>query len=234
MSVASRRKEKQDATRHANAHKRKVQKKSWTRRFLPLIVILGAAILLAGIISLFSNTGSTSTGGNSAKYPYQVGQPGAGSIAPAIHLTKTDGGTFDLSAYKGKSVLLFFQEGLACQACWDQLKDMENKKSEFHALGIDTFVNITSDPMSALQQKAKDEQYTSLVVADPTLEVSRAYHTTDYGMHPDANGHSFVLVGPDGRIHWRGDYGGAPNYTMYVPIDTLIADIKGGSHGSTN
>jgi Peroxiredoxin len=234
MSVASRRKEKQDSIKHTNAHKRKIQKKSWVRRFLPLFVILGlgAAILLLNIIPSLNNTGNA--GGNAAKYPYQVGQPGVGSIAPAIHLTKTDGGTFDLSTYKGKSVLLFFQEGLACQACWDQLKDMENKKSEFQALGIDTFVNITSDPMSALQQKAKDEQYTSLVVADPTLEVSQAYHTTDYGMHPGANGHSFVVVGPDGRIRWRGDYGGAPNYTMYVPIDTLIADIKGGSHGSTN
>ena len=40
------------------------------------------------------------------------------------------------------------------------------------------------------------------------------------------NGHTFVLVGPDGVIQWRADYGGAPNYTMYVPGAQLLDDLR--------
>jgi hypothetical protein len=41
------------------------------------------------------------------------------------------------------------------------------------------------------------------------------------------DGHSFVLVGPDGVIRWRADYGGAPNYTMFLPTDRMLADLAG-------
>lgn len=41
-------------------------------------------------------------------------------------------------------------------------------------------------------------------------------------------GHSFVLIGPDGEIQWRADYGGAPDYTMYLPVPKLLADLDAG------
>jgi hypothetical protein len=47
-----------------------------------------------------------------------------------------------------------------------------------------------------------------------------------YGMMGDMrNGHSFVLVGADGTIRWRADYGGAPDYTMFLPTDKVLADL---------
>ncbi|WP_438452434.1 hypothetical protein, partial [Listeria monocytogenes] len=67
------------------------------------------------------------------------------------------------------------------------------------------------------------------VLSDPDLAVSSAYHANDYGMMGRSrDGHSFVLVGPDGRIRWRADYGGAPDYTMYLPVPNLIADMRQG------
>ena len=37
------------------------------------------------------------------------------------------------------------------------------------------------------------------------------------------NGHSFVLVGPDGQISWRADYGGAPDYTVTAtPVSNVV------------
>ena len=36
----------------------------------------------------------------------------------------------------------------------------------------------------------------------------------------------FVLVGPDGVIRWRADYGGAPKYTMFLPTDKMLADLS--------
>ena len=45
-------------------------------------------------------------------------------------------------------------------------------------------------------------------------------------MGDSRDGHSFILVGPDGRIQWRADYGGAPAYTMYLPTDKLLTDLR--------
>jgi hypothetical protein len=39
------------------------------------------------------------------------------------------------------------------------------------------------------------------------------------------DGHSFVLVGPNGTISWRADYGGAPDYTMFLPTQQILADV---------
>ena len=47
------------------------------------------------------------------------------------------------------------------------------------------------------------------------------------GMMGDSrNGHTFLLVAPDGTITWRADYGGAPKYTMFLPVDRVLADLK--------
>lgn len=168
------------------------------------------------------------------EYASEVGSPGPGEQAPPFQLASTQGGTFDLSSMKGKTVMLYFQEGLTCQPCWDQLKDIDSNMDQFKALGIDQVVSITTDPIDQIAQKASDEGFTSPVLSDPDLAVSQQYSANQYGMMGTSrDGHSFIVVGPDGNIEWRADYGGAPDYTMYVPIPSLIADIRSGLQGQS-
>ena len=135
----------------------------------------------------------------------------------------------DLASLRGKRVLLYFQEGIMCQPCWDQLKDIEANSERFRALGIGAVVAITTDPLDALKQKAALERLSTPVLSDPDLSVSRAYDANSYGMMGRSrDGHTFILVDRDGRILWRADYGGAPKYHMYVPVPNLIADIRQG------
>jgi len=47
------------------------------------------------------------------------------------------------------------------------------------------------------------------------------------------DGHSFVVVGRNGTILWRADYGGAPKYTMFVPDTVLLTQLKAGLKGRT-
>lgn len=163
------------------------------------------------------------------KYRFQVGDPGPGQLAPPIRLMSTDGNVFDLSGMRGKSVLLYFQEGVTCQPCWDQAKDLATHSDQLRALGVDSVVTIASDPVDVMRRVAKDMSLSYPVLSDPDLAVSSAYHANDYGMMGRSrDGHSFVLVGPDGRIRWRADYGGAPDYTMYLPVPNLIADMRQG------
>ncbi len=150
-----------------------------------------------------------------------------------MELEDTEGQTFDLSEKRGETVLLYFQEGLGCQPCWDQIKDMEAQSGAFEELGIDETVSIANNPPDALKQKVEDEGISATpVLADPYLGVSKTYDANKYGMMGEStNGHTFVVVGPDGKIQWRADYGGAPEYTMYVPVPDLLADMRAGLEG---
>ncbi len=207
------------------------------RTVLIILAVIGVAILGLGVIFVRSNSNSGTNGagnGQANQYPFQVGNPGPGAQAPAITLPSTDGSTFTLASKQGKTVLLYFQEGLTCQPCWDQLKDIQSQSAQFHALGITSIVSITTDPLDQIKQKVSDQGISIPVLSDPSLAVSQAYSANSYGMMGNSrDGHTFVLVGPDGRIKWRADYGGSPNYTMYVPVPNLLADIKTGMQGKS-
>lgn len=186
-------------------------------------VIIGIAAL--GAIYWWNNSGDP----NAGKYAFAVGSPGPGQPAPPIRLPATSGDVFDLAKLRGQTVLLYFQEGVTCQPCWNQIRDIDANLAEFRALGIDTVVTIAADPVSALKQVTDDYGLSTPVLADTTLAVSKAYNANLYGMMGTSlDGHSFIVVGPDGRIEWRADYGGAPQYTMYLPVRNLLADIRQG------
>src|SRR5260370_16920797 len=99
-------------------------------------------------------------------------------------LRSTTGGTFYLASMRGKTVLLYFQEGLTCQPCWDQLKDIQSNISQFHALGIDQIVSITTDPLDTLNQKVAHEGLSIPFLSTQALVISPAYTPT-----------AFVLLG---------------------------------------
>lgn len=192
-------------------------------------MVVAVVGLLAGIF--LSNRPSTSP--EAGGYPFDVGTPGQGEPAPAFRLDSTGGGTWGTPDADGKTVLLFFQEGTMCQPCWDQMRDIEANWDAFSALGIDDMVTITIDPIDVLNEKVAAEGLSTTTLSDPGLAASKAYGTNIYGMHGDANnGHSFIVVGPDGIIRWRADYGGPPDFTMYVPTNNLLADLRAGLEGA--
>ncbi|CAJ0804018.1 MULTISPECIES: redoxin domain-containing protein [Ralstonia] len=204
-----------------------------------LVAVIGMLVLSAIVWWSYPNKRQaildgaqpTPASASSGRYPFQTGDPGPGTLAPPIQLRGVGGRDFDLRRLRGTTVLLYFQEGVTCQSCWDQDRDIARHFSEFRALGIDTIVTITTDPIDLLKKKASDTDIVTPVLSDPDLAVSRAYHANDYGMMGTRrDGHTFIVVGPDGRIQWRADYGGAPAYTMYVPVDVLVADLRRGLH----
>jgi peroxiredoxin len=186
-------------------------------------------LIIAGIVGLVIYNNAQQNGHGGSQYPYQVGNPGPGSPAPAIKLTATDGSQFDLATWRGKTVLLYFEEGVGCQPCWDQLKDINSNFSQFQSLGVQQIVTITGDPMDAVRQKVSLEGIKTTVLSDPGLAASQGYSANQYGMMgTGADGHTFIVVGPDGMVKWRADYGGSPKYTMYVPVSNLVADMQQG------
>lgn len=197
------------------------------RRLLVRAGVIGAAAIV--VLFLIARGGDDGGSGASGGPPFAVGEPGPGAVAPDFTLPSTAGGEFTLADQRGKTVLLYFQEGLGCQPCWDQIRDMEQAWAEFRSLGIDELVAIAGNPLDQLGQKAADEDIATPVLADPDLSLGDAYGANQYGMMgTSAYGHSFIVVGPDGKIRWRADYGGAPDYTMYVRPPALLADLRAG------
>jgi peroxiredoxin len=197
------------------------------RRGLRIWIIAAVVALAAvgGLYSVFRNA----THSSSSHGAYQVGQPGVGAAAPGFDLAASTGGQVSLAGYHGKSVLLYFQEGLTCQPCWDQLTALEKDAAQVKAAGIAAIVSITTDPANLIAQKTHDMGLSTPVLSDPSMSVSRSYHANSYGMMGTSrDGHTFILVGPDGTIRWRADYGGAPHYTMFVQPSQILADLHAG------
>lgn len=158
-----------------------------------------------------------------------MGSPGVGQTAPAFTLASASGGTVSLSAYRGRTVLLYFHEGLGCQPCWDQIRDLQAAWPRFRSAGVDDLVTITTGAPNLITQKMHDDGLSATALSDPDLTASHAYNANQFGMMgTGSDGHSFVLVGPTGVIQWRADYGGAPNYTMYVNPSQLLTDLENG------
>lgn len=198
-----------------------------------LLIAVGGIVAVA-VVVLFviaRTSGGGSGGGGAAGGNFVVGEPGPGQAAPPIRLPSTAGGEWDLARDgAGKTVLLYFQEGLMCQPCWDQMRDIEADFGDFQALGIEEMITITVDPLDLLEQKVADEGLRYPVLSDPTVSLGPAYTANQYGMMGEGMyGHTFIVVGPDGEILWRGDYGGSETgHIMYVAPDDLLDDLRAG------
>jgi len=190
---------------------------------VPLILgIVAIGVLVVGIAAF-----NTLNGGGKQIVAYDVGRPGPGDAAPDFTLAQAGGATFHLADARGKQVLLYFHEGLGCDPCWRQIDAIQADLAQFKSLGIDEVVAISADPAAAQAQRALRTGITLPTLADPDRAVSGAFGTLAYGMMNGAlPGHTFILVGPDDKIRWRADYGGPPNYTMFVADDTLLTELR--------
>ena len=205
------------------ANAQALRERSRKRKNLALLYTAGVLLFVAGLY-LTTRDGAHHATGHTR---YDIGSPGTGQKAPPITLESTAGGTFDLTSARAKGpVLVYFQEGLTCQPCWDQIKAIEKDATKFHKLGIRQIVSITSDPLAEITQKAADDRLTTPILSDPGLTVSKTYNAQSYGMmNGSRDGHTFILINRDGTIRWRADYGGPPNFTMFVNATELLAEI---------
>ncbi len=217
----------------ASARRSVVGRTRRSQRSRTPFVVAGSGVL--AVVALFAVYTTSTTGDAVASHRYDVGEPGIGAttpdfLLPDVNAPAAPGGlppTVKLSDYRGETVLLYFHEGLGCQPCWDQIRDLESDPGLLASAGIDRLLTITSGPQDLIAQKMRDDGLTAPALADTDLAVSARWEANRFGMMGTSrNGHTFVLVGPDGVIKWRADYGGPPNYTMYVPANQLLDDLR--------
>lgn len=154
-----------------------------------------------------------------------TGDVTGGTRAPAFSLPATDGRTVSLDGLAGSNVLLYFNEGAGCDACFTQMVEIEQSLNRLEDLGV-RFVPVMTNPAAPVRAELARFGLTTPVLIDASKEVSRAYDTLGRGHHADLPGHSFILIDREGVIRWRGDYP-----SMYVGTSELLARISASLRG---
>lgn len=156
----------------------------------------------------------------------------SGMTAPDFSLPDTNGTAVALAGYRGKrQVLVYAHEGLSCAPCIQQMGTLEELKPELAQLNI---VPLSVSPDSPSQQRATVEQYqlTYPVLSHAGTQMTTQYDLARFSMgHGDKPGHTFVLVGLDGKVKWRQDYWpglgmDVPGGTMFVEKPELLDNVK--------
>lgn len=139
--------------------------------------------------------------------------------APAFSLTDTEGQQVSLQQYRGRNVLLYFNEGAGCQSCLVQMAEIEKSAPRFQKLDVAVLPIV----MNSRDQITRDMQLnrvsTPFLLDDGT--VSKAYGTLGKGMHAGLPGHSFVLIDRTGQQRWYGEYP-----SMWLAPDDLLREVE--------
>ena len=104
-----------------------------------------------------------------------------------------------------------------------QVVDLQGS-TQFQDLGVE-FLSISPDSVQAWADAGRTMGITTPMLSDDGNRVADSYGVMAWAMGNEP-GHTFVLVGRDGRIIWMRDYG-APNHggLMYVSPDELVPQI---------
>ena len=148
----------------------------------------------------------------------------AGAAVPAFSEQNVETGQAisSTSVYRHKT-LLFFSEGVMCQACFEQIKGLEQMGAQLAKRNIQ-LVSITPDAPRDLKQAISQYGITTPMISDEDGDMSQAFNTLGLGMHGNTPGHAFALI-DRGKVRWYHDYWLAPDRTMYVDPAKVIAAL---------
>ena len=181
--------------------------------FLPILLIAGGIILAAINYSPKE----------SQKEEFSFKQA-IGKQAPDFSLESIDGETVKLSDYKGKNVVLFFNEGVMCYpACWDQMAALGNDE-RFNTAGLAVF-SIVADPKNEWEKIVKETPSfaNAKILFDTTKVASRAYDVLSLksSMHPGSfPGHTYFIIDKEGILRYVFD-----DPSMAIRNDLLISEL---------
>lgn len=144
--------------------------------------------------------------------------------APSFTMINTAGQSVNLSDFRGRTVLLYFSEGVGCDPCFQQTVDIEQHRAEFDRAGV-TVLPIVMNPPGQVRQELSAFNIHTPYLIDSGGQVSAAYHVLGKGMHSGLPGHGFVLVDGHGNLRWYGEY---PN--MYVSSAALLQQVSSHLH----
>lgn len=186
-----------------------------------LIMGLGAiAVIIVGITLFKTSENIKQTQKAVANANELIGKP-----LPAIQFPDKDGRSYDLSSFKGKNMVLFFNEGIGCYpACWDQMASF-GTDPRFNSEDSVAFSVVTDTPQDWQTAFAKMPDLAKAIIlfdsgasashhTVPTDTVSYRLGMLSMGssMHTGIMpGHTYIMVDKQGIVR---DVYDDPNMAM--------------------
>jgi peroxiredoxin Q/BCP len=137
-----------------------------------------------------------------------MSEPAEGSAAPDFTLPTDGGGSFQLSAHKGKPVVLFFYPKDDTSGCTAEAVAFTAAKADFDTLGV-TIAGMSPDPVKSHDKFVAKHSIGVPLVSDEDKSALNAYgvwkEKSMYGKKYMGVERSTFLIGKDGNIvkAWR-------------------------------
>lgn len=192
---------------------------------IPLVLVFAIGVLFANsFVSSGSNSGNSATdtalSGEKLRFAQAIGEE-----APDFSLEGIDGGTIRLGDYRGKNVVLFFNEGDMCYpACWEQIAALGNDK-RFNTGDVVAFsivVDTKNEWKRIVSQMPKLSD--AKILFDAKKSVSSAYDVLSLpsSMHRGSYpGHTYFVIDKNGIIRYVLD-----DPSMGIRNDRLASEIE--------
>lgn len=148
-----------------------------------------------------------------------------GNPLPEIQLADKDGKIYTAESIKGKTTVLFFNEGLMCYpACWNQIagfgSDSRFDTDQIQALSI--VVDPSKDWQKAISQMPELAKAKTLFDVDANVSKKLGILTLPSSMHIGSlPGHTYIVIDKNGIVRHVFD---DPN--MAIHNNQLIAEIS--------
>ncbi len=149
-----------------------------------------------------------------------------GDAAPDFSLEDTAGITVSLDEFSnGRPVLLYLHMAVGWPSCLTQIVDLQNSQ-EFQSLDV-PILSIAFDSAAEMAPEGQALGITIPLLSDSDHSVSRACNVLQWSVGTGEPGHTFILVGADGKIAWIQYYGAPENRgVMYVDPLEIAANVK--------
>ncbi len=137
-----------------------------------------------------------------------MSEPAEGAKAPDFKLPTDGGGTFQLSAHKGKPVVLFFYPKDDTSGCTAEAVAFTAAKAEFDKLGV-VVAGMSPDPVKSHDKFVAKHSLAVPLISDEDKTALAAYgvwkEKSMYGKKYMGVERSTFLIGKDGKIvkAWR-------------------------------
>ncbi len=180
--------------------------------------IVAIVALLATAGYLFTRLYSPNTGSSDSDTSYSgyiTYKELIGKQAPDFNLENIDGKTIKLSEYRGKNVILFFNEGAMCYpSCWDQMASfVRDERFNTDDVIVFSIVVDTKDEWGEIFNQVPELSKAEILFAT-NRAVSSAYDVLSLpssmhppsAMHPDGYpGHTYLLIDKEGVVRFTLD-----------------------------
>ena len=190
--------------------------------------IVTVFLVVAFILGFARFTGNSTTSTDKQPLPPQDSL-NAMIGKPALDFTLNDqaGKPFTLSAMKGKTVILFFNEGIGCYpACWNQIAALgtDSNLNNDKIITASVVVDSPSDWTTAF--KKMPDLNKEMLLFDTSKVVSTKYELLSLGssMHKSsAPGHTYIIVDQSGIVRYVKDdvQMGIRNSDLQAEVDKL-------------